>query len=250
MASLDSVRQKIFRAAEHFKALETELERYFETHPGEVVREPDNSSNLVPLRFRAKKPVPAKLPLIIGDCLQNVRSSLDYLVWELVLAAGNQPTQQNMFPICDSPEGFNVQLERRRLDGVSPEAVAEIEGFQPYHHGQNWKSNALFVLDNLCNINKHRRVLLTDLGMTAMQAKEVVIEGIPYIETTIPMTDQDTQIGFVDAGTNQVQVEGHLFAFIKFNEGAAQGKEITTCLNAILWHVNEHIVPRFERFFR
>ncbi|MGC2743237.1 MAG: hypothetical protein WA672_08615 [Candidatus Angelobacter sp.] len=94
MASLDSVHQKIFRAALHIKSLETELEGYFKTNPGHLVREPHTNSDEAFFTFQPKGPIPARFGLIIGDCLQNLRSALDYLVWELVLAANNQPTEK------------------------------------------------------------------------------------------------------------------------------------------------------------
>jgi hypothetical protein len=55
-----------------------------------MVREPSVSTDDLVFIFRAKEPIPTRFGLIIGDSLQNLRSSLDYLVWELVLAAKNQ----------------------------------------------------------------------------------------------------------------------------------------------------------------
>ena len=49
--------------------------------------------------------------MIVGDFLANVRSSLDYLIWELALAAKNNPTDKNMFPICTT-------LGRRLTDNL------------------------------------------------------------------------------------------------------------------------------------
>jgi hypothetical protein len=92
MASLDSVRQKIFRAFEHLKELEAETGRYYETNPGRVVREIEGDPNEYIGRIVTDGPIPARIPLLIGDCLQNLRSSLDYLIWELVLAANNAPS--------------------------------------------------------------------------------------------------------------------------------------------------------------
>ena len=40
----------------------------------------------------------ADLSLIYGDILSNLRGTLDYLIWQLVLAAGNQPTERTSFP--------------------------------------------------------------------------------------------------------------------------------------------------------
>ena len=111
--SLDSVRQKIFRAKVHFVELQAELSRYFQTNPGKVMREAEGDPNQYIGTFQAGGPIPARLPIIIGDCLQNLRSSLDYLVWELVLAAKNTPGRHNMFPVCKTLEAFNNQITKQ-----------------------------------------------------------------------------------------------------------------------------------------
>jgi hypothetical protein len=82
----------------------------------------------------------------------------------------------NMFPICSTLERLTGQLpKKRRLRGVSPEAITVIQSLQPYHDGKGSDATMLSVLDDLCNINKHRRVLLTNLscGVRDMELKTV-----------------------------------------------------------------------------
>jgi hypothetical protein len=160
MARPDSVKWKLIRAQEHLDVLRAMTALYYKTHPAKVVRKLEGSPGEFIGEVVADFPVPTRFALIIGDFLQNLRSCLDYLVWELVLAAKNNPTH-NMFPICTTPEAFNAQVARHRLDGVPVDAIAEIEALQPYHDGQDPKGNVLTLLDNFCNINKHRRVLTT-----------------------------------------------------------------------------------------
>src|SRR5437667_236703 len=146
MALLDSVTQKIFRAAMHIQELGTELQRYFQTNPGKMVREANTPDDVAVFTFQTKGPIPARFGLIVGDCLQNLRSSLDYLIWELVLAANNQPTKDNMFPICSTADAFKDAVsKRKRLIGVHPDAIAEIDALQPYHIGQDWGKSVLAV---------------------------------------------------------------------------------------------------------
>ena len=120
-----SVQCKLFRANEHLHEIHAETKRYFQAKPAKVVREQEGSPDEFIGKIVTDAPVPKRIPLIIGDFLQNLRSSLDYLVWELVLAATNTPNHDNMFPICTTPEAFKGQVSRHRLDGVSPIAVAE-----------------------------------------------------------------------------------------------------------------------------
>src|SRR5258708_39755773 len=97
MASLDSVELKVFRAAVHYKELEGEFEKYFQTNPAKGGRQQEGSPDQYIGKVAPKAPIPARFPLIIGDCLQNRRSSLDYVVWELVTAATKGHLKDNMF---------------------------------------------------------------------------------------------------------------------------------------------------------
>src|SRR3954471_6261441 len=119
MASIKPVKDKVIWALKHLKSFEAETHRYFDQNPGEVVTDDQSDPNgRILLKFNTRIPVPNEIPLTIGDVFQNLRSSLDYLVWELVEASGNKPTHQNMFPICDTVDEFERQVARHRLDGV------------------------------------------------------------------------------------------------------------------------------------
>lgn len=246
--SLDNARRKHFRAVVHLKELITELEWYFQTDPGAMVPEPEYSPDNPICSFQAKEPVPARFGLIVGDCLQNLRSTLDYLVWELVLAAGNTPSGDNMFPICTTPENFKKALEKKRLEGVGVDAKAEIESLQPYSDSDN-KSDVLRVLDELTNCNKHRRVLLTTLG-------SAVIPG------HVPSDTEQVAFGYNPApevGSNPIfrpvksfgntQVNAKLVAFMAFDEDIVKNANVTDWLGALAKYVGDEIIPKFIRFF-
>lgn len=254
MASLDSVKQKIVRAAEHLKSLETELQRYLDGKPGEMVAEEETDSGRVILHFHARTPIPPSVPLIIGDALQNLRSSLDYLVWELVLTAKNNPGDKHMFPICDSVEAFEYQLGRHRLDGIPADALTEIKGLQPYHYGQRKEGAPIRVIDSFCNINKHRRVLLTVLAAYASRTEIISSHTGRSIQTTTTPRYHGAEIAVGPAPNSarpeeKVEMKGNAILLITFDEGAAKGIDVGRSLNW-LWHfVNEDVIPKFERFF-
>jgi len=134
--SLDLVRQKINRAKVHLKTLDTEARRYLDSEMCELVFERNRNAKIDTQRLRILIPIPENIPLIIGDCVHNLRCALDYLVWQLVLAAGNKPEECNQFPICLTPKAFeDATINRKRsnrLKGVAPDAAAEIEAVQPY----------------------------------------------------------------------------------------------------------------------
>lgn len=254
MASLDSVRQKIFRAILHAQSLETELHRYFDSDPAHMVRDKDSPDDAPTFTLKPKGPMPARFGLIIGDCLQNLRSSLDYLVWELVLATNSQPAEHNMFPICTSADLFrNAVSKRKRLLGVHPDAVAEIEALQPYHLGQDWRKSKLWVIEEFVNINKHRRVLLTMLRSSLTPQMDIFQVGGELIAhlpagASMPIFDGDAKIDAAPL-SEQMKMNAQLLACVTFDEGPAKGMEVTICMNEWINFVLNVLVPKFERFF-
>jgi hypothetical protein len=225
--------------------------RYFEQKPGEVVSEEEPNTGRIVLKFRERIPVPPAIPLIIGDALQNLRSALDYLVWELVLAASNNPTDKHMFPICDSLEAFEDQIRRHRLDGIAPGAISEIQGLQPYHYGQDKEKAPIRVLDTFTNINKHRRVLVSVLATHHSRTEFIGTRTGHSVQTTLtPRYDKaEIAIGPAPNVEEEMEVKGKALFFITFNERPAEGHIISGLLNH-LWHfVDKFVVPKFEKFF-
>jgi len=62
MASLDSVRQKIYRAKMHFDELLQRVVEYYESDPGKIIKTPESPADNPQYRFQEKKPVPAIIP--------------------------------------------------------------------------------------------------------------------------------------------------------------------------------------------
>jgi|ERR1700728_2087230 hypothetical protein len=236
MASLDSVRQKIYRAKEHWNELREEIIRYYESDPGDLFPADESTPENPLFVFKEKKPVPAKIALVLGDALQCLRSSLDYLVWELVEAAGNTPHRQLLFPIAMSEKQYREDLvKRHRLDGVVPEAIAIIDKLQPYLQPLP-KETVLGILDELTNVNKHRRVIFTGLHAT--------VDPLP------PMFPRFSGV-IMREGANGLIIEGTpMQAFLTLQEGLTKNIEVTNCVDTIAKLISQEIVPLFECFFK
>lgn len=235
---MDSVHQKFYRVKIHFEELNRELKGYYESSPATLVVNEDNPMTGI---FKETKPVPARIGLIAGDCLQSMRSSLDYLVWELVLAGGmREPDKHNAFPIAMTEEGYRDDLKKRhRLRGVPDEAAAIIETFQPYLVDiEKRDGTPLAVLDNLVNINKHRRVLLTGLG--AVYGPTDVVVPLSYLESHVTVRS--------DAG----ELYGRRFiSFVSLKESkAVKGLEISGFIDTLACFVDNQMFPLFEKFFK
>jgi hypothetical protein len=257
MAIPDSVKSKLVRAQGHLDALQAETATYYKTHPAKVVRKLEGSPEEFIGEVVADFPIPTRLSLIIGDFLQNLRSSLDYLVWELVLAAKNTPDHNNMFPICATQDAFKQQLARHRLYGVSVDAIAEIEALQPYHDGQDPHGNVLIVIDNLCNINKHRRVLTTIMrggiapdDFTTRKVGDDLFGSVSFdaIRKKGPKIGPFPMIDGPLGPGPKVNAPLQILAFISLDEGVTRDAEVGFTLSILGGYVMQ-ILPKFERFF-
>src|SRR6185312_1300434 len=78
---LNGARLKVCRAEEHLQALKESIADYVASVPYELAAEDDGETvNLVLTLISHPDPT---IGAVIGDCLHNLRSALDYLMWEL-----------------------------------------------------------------------------------------------------------------------------------------------------------------------
>ena len=233
---MDSVRQKLYRVKIHYDELSRELDTYYGTMPDTVHLKINPETQAKGWAFpEVEADVPARIGLIVGDCLQNLRSSLDYLIWELVLVSGNEPTRYNAFPVAFTIESYKDDITKRhRLDGVRDDARAVIDRFQPFLVDASTRKLApLWVLDSLANINKHRRVLLT--GWSAIVDMEMGVQPFTFkiVRTIPPWSPEDDRI----------------MAFVGLKDGPINGMEVAAFVNAMMQFIGDVVLPAFEHFF-
>ena len=96
---------KLDRAKEHLKALDEEIGVFLDSKPAVVVREYDAQLPRYLFRVKSMRAIPqARWALIIGDCVHNLRSALDYIAWRL--AGSDHEDRRTLFPICENPKQF------------------------------------------------------------------------------------------------------------------------------------------------
>ena len=241
MAFLDSVRLKIGRAKEHAELLEAELGRYFNGEPCKIVAEHDKNGNLF-CKLLVSVPIPDKVALIIGDSLQNVRSAMDYLVWELALAAEAEPNEKHAFPICATPKAFKDEIRRGRLLGIPEGLIAKIEALQPYRRGETWEASVPWVLNHFTNINKHRRILLTVLDPFFTKDPAFATIGPVRLKRPGGRTDQHAQARITDHRDGQVYLDSYAAVCVVFGEGKVEGWDVNTVLADIFAWVEKSLI--------
>ncbi len=103
--ALTSVLVRIERARTHLADFDNQVRPI--SGACNLTRECDEQRSEYIFRLSKVPAVPPVLSAIIGDALHNLRVSLDYLAWQLVLATGEKPPTSGRggtsFPVCKKP---------------------------------------------------------------------------------------------------------------------------------------------------
>jgi hypothetical protein len=251
--SLEGVYNKIIRAEEHLAVIRAEIARH--KHKCRIVFKKDVNEQMI--RFIADIPEPPPfLSIIIGECLHNLRSALDHIVWHLAEAnPPNRGSNKNQFPICDSASKFREQKGRKRLEGVPMQAQAVIERLQPYQFGSSYEFHTLWRLNALVNIDKHRTLMLTTGFMIAKSPylippdgflAEIVFDDGIYGDGAIIGEASFTEV------SNPDKMEMHFErrdVFVSLKDALPIDNQVDVVLEDMIEHVKSGIIPRFEPFF-
>jgi hypothetical protein len=160
--ALDGARMKLDRARTHLRCLADEIERYRESRPYGCATKIEGTIASAEAVITAEPP--ASLSCIIGDCVTNIRASLDYVAWELATKNPPHPLTERQergiyFPLSADLVSFNGSPTVALLRGpcaVPAPAMQEIELVQPFQAG----FEVLGHLPTLVNEDKHRSLLL------------------------------------------------------------------------------------------
>jgi hypothetical protein len=260
--AIASVRLKLTRAYKHLKEIISIEERLRQSPKCRVVCKIGSNPNMVD--FVLRLPIPrASLSIIVGDCIHNARSSLDHLIYALAevtatksgIQRSERDRRASMFPICLCPSGdfssFDREVnERRRLNNIPSAAAAIIQGLQPQD-----RADLLWILSELENIDKHRK-----LALTAVAATDLDIDtGGSRVSATnrlVPYHNGDTVFGEAIADTTrtalieaQMKVQLQAATFVALQDPPATGRAVSALIQGTLNRIGDVIVPALEPFF-
>lgn len=128
-------------------------------------------------------PQDPNLALVVGDCIYNLRASLDYLISSLVLSTGEQDISRTEFPIYSFytlPKNVHwdawaswwetSDTVAKKIAGTPPKTRAILKQLQPLNGvpAVDPNDHPLTFLQELSNRDKHRRLNLvaTRIGIT------------------------------------------------------------------------------------
>ncbi len=219
---------RLERAWEHLQCLKAECRGWLKPRPYRVYGEldPERRNKLIKVEiFRAPPP---ELGLLIGDCLHNMRSALDNLVYDLAIAHRGFPLSKSIakgsqFPIFKDRDQF-MGIGMNQIRGVHPDARVIIESLQPYHRGEKFEYHRLWMLRELSNADKHRLLHPTLLQPAAMG----------FFPDEVDLSDITWKLGPVENGaeiarypySGEVDAEMDVAAHFTFHVGFRQGSPL------------------------
>ncbi len=145
----DELHVRIHMADEKIAALKTDIDLFCENQRPNIKitsQGRGGSAALPPVT------IPIDLRVRIGEIAYLLRSSLDHLVWHLVLQNGKTPSRRNQFPISDDVLSLPPNTEQN-LKGLSKPHEQTIRAFSL---DPTINPFPLSDLNAICNIDKHR----------------------------------------------------------------------------------------------
>jgi hypothetical protein len=172
--SIEGARLKFERAKQHICDLNGQIAAFFKEKACTFIFVSDFKSRERAIRFEQYKPIPDEFALLMGDAIHNLRSTLDYSICDVCIAAGADP-ERVQFPFAKRAESLESVIKNRQVQLAGPKIVQAIRDLKPYPGG----NDDLFGLHMLDIADKHR-LLIPTVGMASLA-------GI-----TIPNLDKNT----------------------------------------------------------
>lgn len=174
MPRFESATRKVANAREHYGQLARLINSFTSEKPAGAELHALDSGGAIRLNIREDK-VPPEIALTFGDCIHNLRSALDHLVYEVVGKAGMTNTEWPMGNADgEIPSDWRKRIRERACSGRSPGTAALREylySLKPCIGGEHqW----MWLLHRLDVIDKHRLLLATHVIVNKVRIKTEV----------------------------------------------------------------------------
>lgn len=262
---LDGARLKVARAIEHLDLLKRELGEYLDgTLKPYMIRIKEKAEGIAAERLREVRPdvvswwriefdihrqPPLHLSVVIGDCINNLRSTLDYIAWALATRYAGRPLRTTRpkqdkiyFPLWNDPMRADRACDSLAQWGIPAHAIRTIKDVQPHNQGYE----LLALLDDLVNADKHRLPLLTITAFDKTELLQLTSSGFTLIgnaPTWVPSFSAEHPF----AGNN-VQVYPSATMLVTWQDLRMPREPVDRTLENFIKCVAD-VVPRFEQFF-
>jgi hypothetical protein len=260
--TLSGVRAKFERALKQRCEMQACIRKFTESDFYEIATERDYRGRIVGRAVNVKTPGD-ELNLLIGEFVHSVRSGLDQLVHRLARnTTPNLPerwARSSAFPIFRNGPEFRGEKRGRRsaqpkMRGLSPEAKRTLERLQPYHRRRAPLLWALWQLEELSNLDKHRDMPLTGAvpaqGSVAINFNSPGVRAIGHTIFPGPIEERRRMIGLKTIDpikASDVELELHIKSFVAFDRKAdppsVRGWPLHEVIDGILMALGGHVFP-------
>jgi hypothetical protein len=183
----------------------------------------------------------------IGAVAHALRSSLEHLAWQLVIANQGSPNNSTHFPIYERKPDKGKELGV--TGGVPSEALKIIEAAQPYNGTSGGKK--LAAIHKLDVFDKHRELVVTaarvELASTSGPAP-LPQNSIAF--TRRPLTNDNVVavVKYVDA-RSEADPNLSFIPYMTFGVGAPyRGEIVSGFMWELLAFIENDFVPRFHQW--
>ena len=141
-----------------------------------------------------------ELSMDMGEIVYHVRTALDHLVRMLVLVSGGTPSPACGFPIFNNYVSIDDFYEKKALEGLADAFKIRLYYFQPFlrkdevmtefvhlRYVDSIDRSVLQKLNYICNVDKHRHLLLQnrrnkrdDVGILRISPEPTLEVGIEF----------------------------------------------------------------------
>jgi hypothetical protein len=193
--------------------------------------------------------IPEQWSIYIGEIAHNLRSALNYSIYQLALLNTVPETVASskilQFPIFDSPADFRKK-GKRMIRLLKPEHQTLIEGLQPYEGRYEYYS--LIWLEEINNADKHRLIQV----VAARNAQPNVLSHWGdghHFSTVSGLVELKEGAIFIHASPH-VNVNENVIPQIAFRYGCSEvrGYSVTRVFSKIYIRVSD-IIEDISRFF-
>lgn len=153
----DRIRAKVTRAKQHIQDFQLGLISFQGSRPYRIGLKEDASTGKRTYYVAELREVPLELTAIAADVLQNLRSALDHIAYQLVLdsRAGTEPDWLVYYPITPTASDYPSR-RTGTIKSIRQDAIDAIDATEPYKGG---KGHGLWQLNALNKVDKHQLLI-------------------------------------------------------------------------------------------
>lgn len=270
--SLEPALLRFKHAEKRMHELNSVISDFYATRPYDVTRDFDAHRRKYIWKLRVVREVPSEISLIMSDCLHNLRSTLDNLIWQIASDRGarREVLDASSYPICAHRNDYRRWDEAgilredcglARIAGLDPTVQAIVETTQPFQ-SERPEEHPLRWLSLLSNRDKHRRlhvaqaaavgseiVLKTELGDMPIGVRD----DAGRLRSPVQLTPGPLQEGAVVAQLTlppvdfEVPVDLSLVLDLVFADGPLVGRPLFASLCLILDFIDDHVLTEVGR---